>query len=63
MQLAVAEASRRISAAIPEHLYKETHLAESFLFTNACKRGISLQLMKDELVEILLDIYWYPGFP
>jgi len=41
IELAAAEPSRRVAAAIEEPLYRETQDAVPFLFFQAFKRGIS----------------------
>jgi hypothetical protein len=57
IELATAEPPRRVSAATPEPIYRETQEGDSFLFLRDLKCGISLQLTKDEQSEIFLDNY------
>lgn len=54
-QLAAPEPLECVLRATQEPLLNETQEAVSFLFSGPFKRGISPQLTKDELSEILLD--------
>jgi hypothetical protein len=62
-ELAAAEPLQCVRSRTQQTLLNETQKAISFLFFHPIAGGFSPQLTKDELTEILLDFYWYPGFP
>jgi hypothetical protein len=62
-KMAGAEPLQCVRSATQQTLLNETQKAVSFLFFHPIAGGFSPQLTKDELTEILLDFYRYPGFP